>query len=301
MSNSTVSQIGGNTYVVSTGESNYMWNDKNNDGKVSDGDLFVRTHQSGASVTTYVVGQSEGLFAWGDPHLDNLAFSAEGKAAVTAALQSTFEDAKDGTLNDQSLLGKLDQAVDKNGVRDNIMDFHANIAVSLTDDTRVEFDVARKGDVAYTENVDVDVVDAQGNKRTVTFSEIWSENGGAGQSRAVDSTNNNALQAVKDPNSLRVFHEYKGANVMHSAMMFGTDAGTKDYTKVIDADGNLNRSGGKISEESIRFHDSLVRGYDLMVQAMQLGGYNEDKYEDDVKAAQATARPMGAARTGVIS
>jgi hypothetical protein len=44
-----------------------------------------------------------------------------------------------------------------------------------------------------------------------------------------------------------------------------------------------------------------VRGYELYVQAMQLGGYNEDKYEEEVKAAQMTSRPTGAAKTGVIS
>ena len=301
MSNSTVSQIGGNTYVVSTGESNYLWNDKNNNGQVDDGDLFARTRQSDASVTTYIVGKDEGLFAWGDPHLDNLAFSAEGKTAVIGSVKSVFEDAKDGKLDNQSLLGNVDQALESHGARDNIMDFHANIAIGLTDNTRVEFDVARQGNVAYTENVDLDVVDAQGNKRTVTFTEIWSGNGGAGQSRALDSTNNNALQAVKDPNDLRLFHEYKGANVMHSTMMFGTDAGTKDHAYVIDADGQLNRAHGNLTVEAIRFHDSLVRGYDVLVQAMQLGGYKEDEYETQAQAAKPTARPGAAAKTGIIS
>jgi hypothetical protein len=301
VSNSTVSQIGGNTYVVSTGESNYLWNDKNNNGQVDDGDLFARTRQSDASVTTYIVGKDEGLFAWGDPHLDNLAFSAEGKAAVIGSVKSVFEDAKDGKLDNQSLLGNIDQALGSHGTRDNIMDFHANIAIGLTDNTRVEFDVARQGNVAYTENVDLDVVDAQGNKRTVTFTEIWSGNGGAGQSRALDSTNNNALQAVKDPNELRLFHEYKGANVMHSTMMFGTDAGTKDYAYVIDANGELNLAHGKMTMESIRFYDCLVRGNDLMLQAMQLGGYKEDEYEEQAQAAQATARSGGAAKTGITA
>jgi hypothetical protein len=301
VSNSTVSQIGGNTTIVSTGESNYLWNDKNNNGQVDDGDLFVRTRQSDASVTTYIVGQDEGLYAWGDPHLDNLAFSAEGKNAVTASLRSTFEDAKDGKLDNKSSLGQVDRALATHGKRDNIMDFHANIAIGLTDRTRVEFDVARQGNVAYTENVDLDIVDTQGKKRTVTFTEVWAGNGGAGQSRAMETTDNNALQAVKDPNDLRLFSEYKGANVMHSTMMFGTDAGTRDYAYVIDANGQLNRQHGKLTVESIAFHDSLTRGHEMLVQAMQLGGYNEERHEEDAKTAQATARPQGTAQMGRIS
>ena len=41
-----VSEIGGNTHVVSTGANNYLWVDKNNDGKVDKGDLLVRTAQA---------------------------------------------------------------------------------------------------------------------------------------------------------------------------------------------------------------------------------------------------------------
>ncbi len=294
MSNNSVSQIGGNTTVISTGTNNYLFNDKNFNGKVDEGDLFVLTRQSDASVTTYVVGQNEGMIAWGDPHLDNFALTAEGKTAVIASLGAAFADVKDGVVDNAALLGNIDAALKTHGSHDNIMDFHVNIAVRLTDGTRVEFDVARVGKVAFTDNLDVDVRDEHGAKRTVTLTEIWAGNGGAGQSGAVDSTNNNALQAVDDPNELRVFHEYTGANVMHGAMMFGTDAGTKNYAYVIDADGKLNVSHGQVTRESRKFQDAVTLGYQTLVQAMQLGGYDESTYNEEVEKAEqlatATAR-----------
>lgn len=288
MSNNSVSQIGGNTFVASTGTSNYLWNDKNNNGKVDDGDLFVKTSQSQASVTTYVVGANEGLFAWGDPHLDNLAFTAEGKTAVIASLTAAFEDAKDGKLDNASLLGNIDQALAAHGTRDNIMDFHSNIAVSLTDGTRVEFDVVLHGREALTERLDVDVTDASGATRTVTFTEILASNGGAGASKAMETTNNVAEQAVKDSNSVYLFHEYKGANVMHGVLMYGTDAGTKDYAYVVDANGKLNEEFGKVTTESVAFADVFSRGHMTLVSAYQLGGFEEDKHLDELWARPVT-------------
>jgi hypothetical protein len=281
VSNNSVSQIGGNTYVASTGTNNYLWNDKNNNGIVDTGDLFVRTRQSDASVTTYVVGQDEGMHAYGDPHLDNFALTAEGKTAVIASLGAAFADVKDGVVNNAALLGNIDAALATHGTRDNIMDFHSNIAVSLTDGTRVEFDVARIGALAVTDNLDVDVVDSQGNKRTVTFNEIWAGNGGAGQSGVIETTDNVAQQAVKDSNSVYLFHEYKDANVMHGTMMFGTTAGTKNFAHVVDADGNLKVEHGRLTLESIRFYDTVLRGHETLTQAMQLGGYDEENYEQE--------------------
>lgn len=305
MSNNSVSQIGGNTTVISTGTNNYLLNDKNNNGIVDAGDLFVRTRQSDMSVTTYVVGQNEGMIAWGDPHLDNLALTAEGKTAVIASLSAAFADARDnGVVDNAALLGNIDAALATRGTRDNIMDFHSNIAVALTDGTRVEFDVVvdprTTSRMAYTEAVDVSVTDASGRERTVTLTDIFTGNGGAGQSRVIDTTNSVAQQAVKDSNSVHLFHEYRGANVMHSesVQMYGTDAGTPNYAHVVDADGKVNIHFGKLNFESIVFHDHLNKGNSVAVQAMQLGGFgNEEDEEDDEPAAQPQAQPQAGAAT----
>jgi hypothetical protein len=287
----TVSQIGGNTTVVSTGEANYLWNDKNNNGVVDNGDLIARTRQADQSVTTYIVGKDEGMIAWGDPHLDNIAFSKDGKAALNRALQSAFADAKDGKLDDNALLGHIDLAIATGGVRDNIMDFHANIATQLTDRTRVEFKVVIDKNfsekVAFTDAADIDVTGVDGKKRTVTFTEIYTGNGGAGQSAALESTGNSKLQAVASPNNLRVFSEYTGANVMHGVSMFGTDAGTADYAHVVDVNGNLNTGMGKMTRESMAFYDNLMAGRETLAAAMQLGGYCEEEQDEAEKATAA--------------
>lgn len=292
MSNNSVSQIGGNTYVASTGTSNYLWNDKNNNGKVDDGDLFVRSRQADQSVTTYVVGTNEGMHAWGDPHLDNVAFTAEGKTAVIASLAAAFEDVKDGRLDNASLLDGIEQALNTHGARDHFMDFHSNIAVSLTDGTRVEFDVVvdprSTNRMAYTEAVDINVTDSSGRQRTVTMSDIFTGNGGAGQSRVTDTTDNVAQQAVEDSNSVYLFHEYKGANVMHGVLMYGTDAGTPDYAHVVDADGKLNEAFGKVTKASMAFADVFSRGHMTLVSAYQLGGFDEDKHLEELWARPVT-------------
>ena len=49
-----VTEIGGNTHAVSTGTNNYLWHDKNNDQKVNEGDLLVRTAQGDQSTYTHV-------------------------------------------------------------------------------------------------------------------------------------------------------------------------------------------------------------------------------------------------------
>jgi hypothetical protein len=305
VSNNSVSQIGGNTYVASTGTNNYLWNDKNNNGSVDTGDLFVRTRQSDMSVTTYVVGQDEGMHAWGDPHLDNFALTAEGKTAVIASLGAAFADVKDGVVNNAALLGNIDAALATHGQRDNIMDFHSNIAVSLTDGTRVEFGVVvdprTTSRMAYTESVDLDVTDTTGLRRTVTLTDIFTGNGGDGQSGVIDTTYNVAQQAVTDSNSVYLFHEYKDANVMLGTMMFGTTAGTADYAHVVDADGKLNLNHGRLTLESIRFHDTVLRGHEMLTQAMQLGGYDEENYYEQEELARAqqgnraVAAPLGKA------
>lgn len=282
MSSSTVSQIGGNSIVISTGESNYVLNDKNNNGQIDDGDLFVRTKQGDASVATWVVGKDEGLYAWGDPHLDNFALTDDRKQALTVALQAAFEDAKEGPLVNQGLLNSIDQALPSHGQRKNILDFHDNIALIKTDGTRVEFDVAKRGNVAFTENVDIHVVDAEGKERTLTITEIWAGNGGAGQSGVKETTNNDGEQAVKgtEAENLHVFHEYEGANVINGVAQFGDDAGTPDYAKVVDVNGVLNLSFGQVTLEAVGFYDRRLRAEDhLLMQGMRLGGFDDDEEE----------------------
>lgn len=280
---SNVSQHGGNTIVISTGDSNYVWNDKNNDGVVNEGDLIVRTKQSDASVTTWVVGQDEGLHAWGDPHLDNFTLTNDAKQTLTVALQAAFDDAKeDGQLDNPRCLVDIDQALPSGDQRDNILDFHHDIVLKLTDGTRLEIDVAKLGDVAFTENVDIEVLDENGNPLVLTIGEIWAGNGGANLSGVRETTDNDELQAVtgEEAAGLYVFHEYEGANVINGVVMYGNKVGTRDYAHVVKVDGSLDPRHGEITLESMRFRDARYRE-ELMSEAMQLYGQENDEEESE--------------------
>ena len=113
-----VSEIGGNTHVVSTGANNYLWVDKNNDGKVDKGDLLVRTAQVDMSTYTHVVGNGESTYAMGDPHLNKTYSGAEEKQVVAAfsaptepsvrALTSFFgHSAHSGRRNDSANVTRI--------------------------------------------------------------------------------------------------------------------------------------------------------------------------------------------------
>jgi hypothetical protein len=274
--------IGGNTVAVSTGESNYLWNDKNKNGVVDKGDLVVRTRQEDQSVMAYVVGADEGTYAWGDPHLDNIAFTKEGKEALTKALNVAFADAKDGNLDNSSLLGHIDLAVGLHGKRENIMDFHSNIAIALTDRTRLEFNVVvdknYSDKVAFTNNVDL-VVDG----RTITFDDLYvSKDETKGKSSVTDTTADKRAQAVADSSSLKTFHEWNGSNVVQGSTMFGKAAGTADYAHVVDVDGKINLAYGKQSYEAMSFTDALRVGNYPLAYALQMS-FSDDEVEDAKK------------------
>ena len=286
---SNVSQHGGNTIVISTGDSNYVWNDKNNDGVVNEGDLIVRTKQSDASVTTWVVGQDEGLHAWGDPHLDNFTLTNDAKQTLTVALQAAFDDAKeDGQLDNPGCLVDIDQALPSGDEGDNTIDFQNNVIVKLTDGTPLDFGVYKLegGDVAYTENIDVKVRDENGIELNLTVSNIYTGNdtgnGGANQSVVRNTTGNDELQAVTDEEAedLYTIYEYKGANVVIDYQMFGKDVGTKEYEKVIDIDGELHRQHGEVRTEAALITAAAHYGNETMLMAFQLGIFDIDEQQE---------------------
>jgi hypothetical protein len=243
---STVKEFGGNTRSLSTGENNYIWNDKNNDGAVNKGDVLVRTAQDKASVYTYTVGSKEAMVAWGDPHLDNLTYTAAESERVVQSYKDAFEGRAAGTEANAATLAAMDQAVTTTGVKSNIMDFHGNMRMVLDDQsTTLDFGVYNKDKIAHTDSLDIHLKDANGEAFTITVDDIFTGNGGKGESRISDTTNATAGRAVAVNTKLPEFNELKGANVMNEAMMFGKDAGTKANAHVVDDNGDVNRSYGK--------------------------------------------------------
>jgi hypothetical protein len=280
---SQVQQFGGNTTAVSSGSASYVWNDANNDGVVNTGDVVVRTHQSDASVFTYVVGRGEGMYSWGDPHMDNVMFDAGGEAAFTSSLNGLFQDAKDGTLNNAGLVTAAEQSLATNGRRSNIGDYHADMVLVLGDGrTRVEHDVVGN-DIKMNENIDINLLDANGQKMTLTIKEIWAGNGGAGQMSIADTTASVSAQAVVDASDLAVMHEYRGANVRIGVSLFGDDVGTKDYAHIIKSNGQVDYGTGKVSRDGIRAYEAERRG-DLSAILSYAFGLNDDEDEANADA-----------------
>lgn len=301
-----VSEIGGNTHAVSTGANNYLWVDKNNDGSVNKGDLLVRTAQVDMSTYTHVVGNKEATYAMGDPHLNNKTYTAEQEQQVVSAFGTVFGANKMAAAPSDATLANVDRAVTTVGEEVNIFDFHASMALQLTDGTQVRYHTViaesphdrtatdGKSKVAYTENVDIDVTDASGKARTIRLTELWAGNGGANQSVVREGERRGAKDAL-----LPQFYEVKGANAMHGVQMFGEAAGTARNATVVDNNGSVNGSLGKMSSSSIKFYENLVRGQgcECLSFALTLGAGDDDEARRQVEAARSAAPQQRAVQT----
>jgi hypothetical protein len=271
----SVQQIGNDTYAVNTGESAYMFNDKNGNGTLDKGDLVVRTQQSDQSVFTYEVGREEGSYAWGDPHLDNVTFKDGGQDRVAKSLNKLFEDVKDGELDAQGLLTQADQALKKDMKRNQFMDFQADMTLQMIDGTKVQFGVESDGKweksrVAFTDAVDITVTDADGTKRVVTINEVWGDNGGKGEMSLSETTDDEGAQAVASNDAAPLFWELSGANVQHRTKLFGEEAGTAKNAKVVEFDGTVHLKHGVQTGNTIDFYgaamaDDTVRMLDYSI------------------------------------
>jgi hypothetical protein len=254
-----------NAASYSNGTKSFTLLDANGDGDVTDfEDSLVFTDQNNAVVIAGASNSTESLRSWGDPHLDNLTQTDAQVAEKRAAAQALYDDLKDGTLNDQSLLRRFETAVTA-GKREYTGDFQNDCAFVLRNGTVIEHDVAIVGKVAMNENIDIRVKDVQ-----VTVRDIWSGNGGGGQSKVSD-TSSRAGEAVSqtlsfDPfavggGTLPVFLELQGNNVQHGVQVFGADAGKTGI--FLDYAGGLNMGLGTTSAEAqSRFSQFVLRGFD---------------------------------------
>jgi hypothetical protein len=277
-----VQSFGGNTTAITNGNTAYIWNDLDKDGRISNGDIVFRLAQEDQSVFSYVVGHGEGMYSWGDPHLDNVAFDAPREQAFVGDLNALFQDARDGSLDDAQLLTAADESLASNGVRSNIGDYHADMVLALGDGrTGIEHDVAGT-DVKYNENIDLNLVDANGRSMTVTVREIWADNGGAGQMSVANTTGNSAAQAIADPAALPVLHEYRGANVRNQSTLFGDDAGTADFAHIINSAGQIVRGVGDVTTAAAQAYQSERDGDypQILAQAFDLLEPTEDREEE---------------------
>jgi hypothetical protein len=288
------SEIGGNTHVVSTGTNNYLWVDKDNDGKVDAGDLLVLTAQANMSTYTHVVGNQGASYAHGDPHLAKKQYTAGEEKQVVAAFSQVFTS-DEKTAPSTLALANVDRAVATVGTMKGIIDFQASIGLQLTDGTKLRYHtVAADGSTPgvnglgksvaeYTDKVDIDVTDASGKARTITIDKVFAGRTGAGQSVVKEGDRASSKDAA-----LPQFYEVKGANVMHGVQIFGEAAGTATYAMVVNNSGGVDGTLGKMTAASIKFYDDMVKcnDSDVLRFALTLG----DDGDDETRAQEARLR-----------
>lgn len=257
-----VNTFGGNTVSVSNGSTTFVWNDKNGDGKVNNGDVMARTRQGDGSALVWHVGEDEGMMAWGDPHLDNVKFSEQGKKATMESLDAMFQDAKDGKLDKESLFTDA-ETVSRANVnkkeRALIVGFEADMELQMGAGSKLSFDV-EKSDLGIAINkVDLTVTDASGKPLVLTLGEVWGGRGGNGKASVTDTTNQSDSRAIK-PGAEKVptFYEQAGANLSYKTLFYGADNGTNPYKNVITADGEMHHDLGRGGPHTMQFYDEAV-------------------------------------------
>jgi hypothetical protein len=288
---STVQQFGGNTTIVSNGSTAWGWNDVNNNGAVDKDDVVTRFKQADASVFTYVVGRGEGLYTWGDPHIDNVTFKSGAESGFVAAISSLMTDAKDGAVDDWRLLGSTDSSFHHSTNRAHFADFHADAVFTLGDGrTTIEHDVERIGKVALTDNIDWNARDARGAAISITVKNIWTGGGAGGKSgmTIADTTGDAANQAIQGPADLPNIREAAGANVYIGMYKFGADSGTKRSDAIVTAEGIVDSHKGKFTMEAINMFEASYTPARVLDLAFILGDFaEEEKQRERARAANA--------------
>jgi hypothetical protein len=255
-----------NAAAYSNGSQTATLLDANGDGDVTDfEDTLVFTDQNGAKVVAGAANAKESLQSDGDPHLRNRTQTDAQVAEKLEAAQALYNDLKDGTLSDASLMTRFAAAVQA-GQLEYIGDFQSDCAFVLQNGAVIEHDVAIVGTVAMNENIDIRVKDVQ-----VTVGDIWAGNGGKGQS-TVSNTSSGTGESISqglnfDPfargqgGKLPVFLELQGANIQHGVQVFGAEAGKTGI--FLNAAGALNMGLGKITREAqARFDQFVLKGFE---------------------------------------
>jgi hypothetical protein len=257
-----VSTFGGNTVSVTNGSTTFVWNDKNGDGKVSNGDVMARTRQGDGSALVWHVGEDEGMMAWGDPHLDNVKFSEEGKKATMESLDAMFQDAKDGKLDNEGLLTDAEtvsRAQVNKQARTLIVGFEADMKLQMGAGAELAMDVEQSDLGIAINKVDLTVTDASGKPLVLTLGEVWGGRGGNGKASVTDTTNQPQGRAIA-PGAEKVptFYEQAGANLSNKTLFYGADSGTNPYENVITADGQMHKYLGRQGPHTVQFYDEAV-------------------------------------------
>lgn len=285
-----VSNMGDGAVAVNLGNAVYFMKDVDGDGKIGTGDLFVKAYQSEAAVTSHVIGSQQALKSYGDPHINDIAFSKAQQDTLTQSLDALFQDAKDGTLNSASALGGVDSALGA-GSQKYIGDFQSDATFTLIDGkSSIEHDTVavstKEGALVVTDNIDINV-----DGKTYTIKDVWAGNGGSGQMKIQETTSAPSAQAIANASKLPNMHEMNGANVRVEATMFGEGTtGAANFASkesfIVGLDGLVKYNNGKLTQEAAADFIATFDGFKWTDLLMLLDTQNRD--EDSNQPAAAT-------------
>lgn len=178
--------------------------DVDKDGVIEDGDTAVLVRNHHASVTDIAFGKQEINYAYGDPHMaqadESSGYTGQMEDNLRQLAQSVYDQLRAGQNADAQVntFVAAAHAITSNGsITDQKFDFHNDIAFVNRNGVRTIFDVKIVGNVAVTENVDVQVTNGRSKQvaHVVEFDNLWLDQagdklsgGGVRQATAADQT-----------------------------------------------------------------------------------------------------------------
>lgn len=249
------------TPTVSSPVATYMSNgvglvivDVDKDGVIEDGDTAVLVQNHQASVTDIAFGKLEINYAWGDPHMAQAdassGYTGQMEDNLRQLVQGVYDKLKVGQNADaqvNAFVSGANAITGNSSITDQKFDFHNDIAFMNANGVRTVFDVKIAGDVAYTENVDVQVANAKSKNvaHVVEFDNIWLD-------QACDKLSGGVLRnatGADQTTTLPIFRSVWGGDAGYNyGLTF--DNGKSNYLfadvdlqKVVKADGSIDSTG----------------------------------------------------------
>jgi len=175
------------TYMSASSGVGVVIVDVNQDGIIEDGDTAVAVRNYHASVIDIAFGRQEINYAWGDPHMAQADASSGYTELMEGNLrdlvQSVYDQLKAGRGADSQVNAFVAAAhaiTSNSSITDQKFDFHNDIAFINRNGVRTIFDVKIVGNVAVTENVDVQVTRANSKQvaYVAEFDNLWLDQAG---------------------------------------------------------------------------------------------------------------------------
>ena len=228
--------------------------DVDKDGVIEDGDTAVLVRNHHASVTDIAFGRREINYAWGDPHMaqadESSGYTGQMEDNLRQLAQSVYDQLRAGQGADSQVnafVAAADAITSNGGITDQKFDFHNDIAFINRNGVRTIFDVKIVGNVAVTENVDVQVTQARSKQvaHVVEFDNLWLDQ--AGDQLSGGGVRN--ATAADQTTTLPIFRAVSGGDAGYNYGL--TVNGGKDnylfadvdWQHVVKTDGSIDATG----------------------------------------------------------